>query len=290
MRQLNINKRQLRIGLAGFVLILCIIFIFVALSGTDEKIPDRASTIGVAEDPNVDEDQLIKMFDRADEQIRSGIPGEAVITIKEALSISPDQPVGHLLLGHALFLSGQRPKAMKEYRKALSKDSDLAQDVRLGEHLKKALSISATQTEAAKLLVEFGSDKETEWLASRANSALVKGHERRAAREALVAAKKGDSIDWVTSLTADFNEFKSCKMRKVVIAQMEMSGNPGFLPLLKANLPSKQSQKKKKKKSLIGQIKDSFRKSGRGKDKAASCIEADLKRAIETLTAIKEGS
>ncbi|MCP4599038.1 MAG: protein kinase [Proteobacteria bacterium] len=230
---------------------------------------------------NDDEDKVKEMFERADAQIRVGLPNEAKVTVKEALRLSPKQPIGHLFLGHAEFLTGDRSDAMKSYGRALAIDEDLAEDVRLREHLEEGLKWDASRDQAARILAEFGGDEGIELLTSRANSALPNGEERQAARMALIAVSKKDHIDWIASLTADFNEFKTCKKRKKIIAQMEKTGDPGFLPLLKAHEPRK---KKRKRKNPFRGFRDAFRK-----DKTNQCIAADLKRAIKTLTAIKEG-
>jgi serine/threonine protein kinase len=285
-KKLDAKKRRLAVMLGAASTVLLVVAITASV-GTEDRTFQETASVRVVDDPEIDANRLKAMFDRADEQIRAGLAGEAVITVKEALRLSSEQPIGHLLLGHALFLSGERAEAMKSYRRALSMEKELAGDVRLGEHLKEGLEKSPTRTAAAKLLVEFGGEKGIDWLSSRASSALSDGEERRVARQALIAAKREDAVDWVTSLTADFNEYKSCKMRRKIIAEMEETKNPEFLPLLKASLASLKKETPKKK-GLIGQIKESFRKN-KGGDKTVQCIEADLKRAIQTLTAVKDG-
>jgi serine/threonine-protein kinase len=278
-RELSPRNRRLTLAISAGagVAILAGVVALVATSG--ETFESRAD-IDVVATPELDEKKAEKiegLFAKADTQIRVGLPGEARVTVKKALRISPDQPFGHLLLGHALFLLGNKADAMKSYGRALALDKDLAVDVRLGAHLEEALSSAASRGRAARMLAEFGGDKGADLLAERAGSALSGGEEREAARKALLTAGKGDRIDWRASLTADFNEYQSCKKRKLIIAEMVKTKDPGFLPLLKGHLP----RKSKKKKSV-------FSRSSKTRG-GSSCLARDLKRAIETLSAYSPG-
>ncbi|MCP4674696.1 MAG: protein kinase [Deltaproteobacteria bacterium] len=283
LARLDPFKRRIVLGIFGALALAAVIGIFASFGGDGDTF-EKSASIDVVKAPNLDDSKEAKikeLFDQADSQIRVGLPGEARVTIKEALRLSPKQPIGHLLLGHALFLTGNRGDAMKSYGRALVLDKSLTEDVRLGEHLEEGLKWEASRDKAARILAEFGGKKGIEMLASKANSAASKGDERRAARKALLDVKESDSIDWLTSLTADFNGTKSCKKRKKIVVEMEKTGNPEFLPLLKANLPSK---KKKKKTGLF----DSFKRRTRT-DKTKQCIKTEVKHAIMVLTAIKEG-
>ena len=155
--------------------------------------------------------------------------------MKEALGIKPDLPAAVLLLGHAEFSSGVRDQAMVDYDKALMADRALAADIRLQENLHEGLKWGASRDKAAVLLAAYGGATGVEFLKGLANSALTDGDVRRAARKALVDTNNETQVDWLTSLTADFNELTKCKARKEVIEQMAKTGNTGFLPLLKAH-------------------------------------------------------
>ncbi len=209
------------------------------------------------------------MLDRADLQIRAGNPAEAVITVKEVLVISPDLAPACLLLGHGLFLSGDRKAAMESYEKAIASQADLADDVRLKENLQEALKWKGPRDKAALLIAGHGDEEGVKLLADLCNSALTEGEVRRSARSALVETAHGDAIDWLTTLTADFHEQTKCKARKEVIAQMEETGNPGFLTLLKSYRPITTKKKWGKKKT------------------SNACIGAAVLQAIETLSAVK---
>jgi len=143
-------------------------------------------------------------------------------------------PVAVLLLGHAEFLSGVRDQAMVDYDKALLADSSLAADIRLQENLHEGLKWGVSREKAAVLLAVYGGAAGIDTLKELANSALTDGDVRRAARQALVETNNEAHIDWLTSLTADFNELTKCKARKDVIDQMAKTGNTGFLPLLES--------------------------------------------------------
>jgi len=190
-----------------------------------------------------------EMLDVADRQIREGNPAEAVITAKEVLVISPDLAPARLMLGHALFLSGERPEAMDEYEKALESDEDLASDVRLRENLHEGLQWKTSREKAASLLARHGGPDGVKFLADLCNSALTEGEVRRDARTALLAEKKEGSIDWLSSLTADFHELKRCKQRKEVIAQMAATKDQRFLPLLEEFKPVTTVSRRGKKKT-----------------------------------------
>jgi len=209
------------------------------------------------------------MLDRADLQIRGGNPAEAVITVKEVLVISPDLAPACLLLGHGLFLSGDREAAMESYEKAIASQADLADDVRLKENLREALKWKGPRDKAALLIAGHGDEEGVKLLADLCNSALTEGEVRRSARSALVETAHGDAVDWLTTLTADFHEQTKCKARKEIIAQMEETGNPGFLTLLKSYRPITTKKKWGKKKTTN------------------ACIGAAVLQAIETLSAVK---
>ena len=209
------------------------------------------------------------MLDRADLQIRGGNPAEAVITVKEVLVISPDLAPACLLLGHGLFLSGDREAAMESYEKAIASQADLADDVRLKENLQEALKWKGPRDKAALLIAGHGDEEGVKLLADLCNSALTEGEVRRSARSALVETAHGDAVDWLTTLTADFHEQTKCKARKEIIAQMEETGNPGFLTLLKSYRPITTKKKWGKKKT------------------SNACIGAAVLQAIETLSAVK---
>ena len=214
-------------------------------------------------------DTVKSMLDRADMQIRDGNPAEAVVSVKEVLEISPDLAPANLLLGHGLFLSGDREAAMESYEKAISSQADLADDVRLKENLREALKWKGPRDNAALLIAGHGDEEGVELLADLCNSALTEGDVRRSARSALVETAHGDAVDWLTSLTADFHEQTKCKARKEIIAQMEETGNPGFLTLLKSYRPITSKKRWGKKKT------------------SNACIGEAVLKAIETLSAVK---
>jgi len=159
--------------------------------------------------------------------------------VKEALGIKPDMPAAVLLLGHAEFLSGARDQAMIDYDKALVADRELAGDIRLQENLREAIKWAVSRDKAAVLLAAYGGTAGTDFLKGLANSALTDGEVRRSARQALVDTNNEAHVDWLTSLTADFNELTKCKQRREVIEQMAKTGNTGFLPLLEDYRPVK---------------------------------------------------
>lgn len=215
-------------------------------------------------------DTVKSMLDRADLQIRTGNPAEAVISVKEVLEISPDLAPANMLLGHGLFLSGDREAAMESYEKAISSQADLADDVRLKENLREALKWKGPRDQAALLIAGYGDDEGVKLLADLCNSALTEGEVRRSARSALVETAHGDAVDWLTSLTADFHEQTKCKTRREIIGQMEETGNPGFVPFLKSYRPITTKKKWGKKKT------------------SNACIGDAVLQAIETLSAVKK--
>jgi eukaryotic-like serine/threonine-protein kinase len=245
----------------------------IALSGGDRG--TAPSTYRAVPAKGVDEDGLTVMMQKADGQLRAGLAAEAVITAKEILAASPDQPSALLLLGHAQFAVSERAQAMESYGKALAANPELAADVRLREYLGQGLKWGDTQDKAALLLARYGGEAALGDLAARASSARTPGPERRAARAALVEAGKGSRVDWLASLTADFLERAGCKERKETIAPIENTHDPRFVPLLE------DAQPKARKGGFLHGL---FRKN---RGKPASCISADLARAIETLTAAK---
>lgn len=202
------------------------------------------------------------LITKADEQIRLGIPMEAVNTAREALKQNSDEPMGHLLLGHALFLSNKRLEAMTAYEKALEMNVEMTKDERLLTHLKEALKWDGANEKAATMLSEKFGSTGVDLLKDRANSALSDKGERNVSRKALIAVGKEDEIDWVATLTADFNDFKACAKRRQIIHQMEETKDPRFLSLLEAQRPAK----------------------GRWM-KAYKCIEPDVEQAIRSLRA-----
>lgn len=207
-----------------------------------------------------------EMLDLADSQIRDGNPAEAVITAKEVLVLSPNLPPAHLVLGHALFLSGERPAAMEEYEKAMRLDGELAADVRLNENLREGLQWKTSREASAVLLARHGGEEGVKFLADLCNSALTDGEVRRDVRAALVTEKKDEAVDWLTSLTADFHELKKCKQRREVIEQMGKTRDVRFLPLLEEFRPVTTAGK-------------------RGKKKVSNpCIGSAVLEAIETIT------
>jgi hypothetical protein len=233
---------RFRLAAAGAaVLLLAVVVIVAAVSGDDGQtlkpvviVPsENVGNIGVKTD------EVKQLLDRAEAQIRGEKAAEAVITVKEALGIKPDMPAAVLLLGHAEFSSGARDQAMVDYDKALMADRALAADIRLQENLREALKWGASRDKAAVLLAAYGGTAGIDVLKGLANSALTEGEVRRAARKALVDTRNGAHVDWLTSLTADFNELTKCKARKEVIEQMARTGNTGFLPLLESHRPVK---------------------------------------------------
>ncbi len=209
----------------------------------------------------VEEEQLAELLSKVEEQIKLGIPHEAAITAKKALALNPDEPAVHLLLGHALFLSNKKPEAVSEYEQALKAKPDLIADKRLWTHLEDALKAEASAEKAASILAGPGGEKGITLLRERANSPLADRAERSAARRALIAVERVEAVDWIATLTADFNDFKACKKRRQIIVQMEQTADPRFLPLLEAQKPW---------------------------NKANNCIRTDVERAIKTLKKIAE--
>jgi tetratricopeptide (TPR) repeat protein len=222
----------------------------------------------IVEDPvslEVDQKQVADLLKKAEEQIRLGIPTEAVTTAKLALRQSPDEPVGRLLLGHALFLSGKRTEAMDAYETALEGNPNLIEDERLMTHLEEALKWDGANEKAAAILAERGGAKGIELLKNRANSPLSDRDERSVSRKALISIDKEVEIDWLATLTADFNDFKACAKRRQIIEQMDKTQDPRFLPLLEAQRPAK----------------------GRWMG-AYKCIAVELERAISSLKRVAE--
>ena len=215
------------------------------------------------------------LLEKADAQIVAGDAAEAVVTARKALVIEPDFAPSELLLAHAQFLSGDRLESMELYTKALKTDTTLSQNVRFKENLKEALKWKNIRAKAAFLLAKYGNDDSIEFLAGLANSALTEGDVRRTVRSALVESGHEDTINWLDSLTADWHEQKRCKQRKEIIAAMEKTGDPRFLPLLEKFRPvtttvkvgKKKKRKKRKKKKIT----------------TNSCIGADVLHAIATL-------
>ncbi|MDJ0764458.1 MAG: protein kinase [Myxococcota bacterium] len=280
--------RRLIKGLTAVIGLALVIGIFAALIQEDNTF-DAPVPVAVVEAPGVDEESIKAIFSKAEAEIKAGLPQKAIATLKPALEQSPEQPIGHLLIGHAAFLAENRTAAMASYSKALSYDPSLVRDVRLGTYLEEGLKWAGSRKQAAQLLVDYGGEKGVAILASRANTAQASGDERNVARQALIAAGKEDTIDWLASLTADFNEYKTCKKQKKIIAQMEQTGDPRFLPLLEENrvLPAQ----KKSRRGLINKLKRVFkrgRRQNKEEEKRLKCISPDVRRAIKTLTAIQK--
>ena len=219
-------------------------------------------------DTEGDEKRGAALIEQVEEQIRLGIPMKAVDTAREALRQNPDEPLGHLLLGHALYLSGKRTDAMTSYEQALKADNAVIKDARLMTHLEEALKWNQANAKAADLLARYGKEEGIELLKGRANSHLSDRDERSVARKALIAIQRAEEIDWVATLTADFNDFKACAKRRQIIEQMVQSRDPRFMPLLKAQRPARGHWKK-----------------------AYKCIEVELEKAIRELNeiALEEG-
>jgi hypothetical protein len=256
-------------GGGGKVAVVLLVLLLIAIGGAvglyyggfigPQTVSDKVRDLG----PKT---RTIKeMIDLAESQIRDGNAAEAVITAKEVLTLSPDLAPARLVLGHALFLSGDRVTAMDEYEKALDGQADLAGDVRLSEHLKEALEWQPVRDKGALLIARFGKEDGADFLAGLSNSALTEGEVRRCARNALMEAGKESKIDWLSSLTADFHELKKCKQRKEIIAQMEETLDKRFLPLLETYRPVTTGKRGRKKTSN-------------------SCIGVDVVRAIEAIT------
>jgi serine/threonine protein kinase len=223
---------------------------------TKEDVSPKAPEKDPPPSLQVEEKPVADLLKEAEEKIRLGIPTEAAATLKKALAIKPDEPAVRLLLGHALFLSGKREEAMPEYEQALGARPELTVDKRLWTHLEDALKFPATAEKSAALLAKFGGDRGIGLLRERAASPLAERDERSAARRALIAVERVDDVDWLATLTADFNDFKACKKRSAIVIQMEKTGDPRFLPLLEAQRPW---------------------------TKINSCIKIDVERAIDTL-------
>ncbi|MCK9462280.1 MAG: serine/threonine protein kinase [Proteobacteria bacterium] len=226
-----------RFAIIGGIALIIAGIVVAATVGDDEADALRPTVIVPSEnvgDIGDKTDQVKRLLDRAEAQVRGDNAAEAVITVKEALGIKPDMPAAVLLLGHAEFLSGARDQAMIDYDKALLADRTLAADIRLQENLHEGLKWGVSREKAAVLLAVYGGAAGIDTLKELANSALTDGDVRRAARQALVDTNNEAHVDWLTSLTADFNELTKCKARKDVIDQMAKTGNTGFLPLLES--------------------------------------------------------
>jgi tRNA A-37 threonylcarbamoyl transferase component Bud32 len=231
---------RLAIG-AAIALIVVGIVVAVSVGGEDDQILKPVVIVPSEKVGDIGKktDEVVELLNRAEAQIRGDKAAEAVITVKEALGLKPDLPPALLLLGHAEFSSGARDQAMNDYEKALVADRSLAADIRLQENLREGVKWGAAREKAAWLLGAYGGAGGIDFLKGLANTALSEGDFRRAARKALVDTKNEAQIDWLTSLTADFNELAKCKQRKEVIAQMAATGNTGFLPLLEQYRPVK---------------------------------------------------
>lgn len=270
----------------SFSALFCFVFlivILVSIFGKDDTFEEEVK-VEVVTAPGLDEQKIQKLLERAEAELKSGLHAEAITTLRRTLKLSPDQPIGHLLMGHARFLAEDRDTAMNSYERALGIDDTLSQDARLGSHLEEGLNWKASREKAAQLLAKYGGEKGIDVLAKKANSQISSGEQREVARKVLITAEKTDKIDWLASLSADFNDFKTCKKRKKIISQMEQTGNPNFLPLLEAQRTSE----KKKGRGFLGKLRRSSRNSE--SDKLKKCLVDDVGRAIKTLTEIRDGT
>jgi tetratricopeptide (TPR) repeat protein len=241
-RRLSRLPGRWRLVIASACALLVVgIIVATAVGGDDEEKPEPVVVVQPERTSEKHEiiDESAELLDRAAAQIRIGRGAEAVITVKEALVLKPGHPPALLLLGHAELSSGERDQAMKDYEKALAADAALAADVRLQENLREGLKWAVQREKAAWLLAAYGGRAEIEFLTGLASSALIEGDVRRAVRSALAETNHGAGIDWLASLTADFNELTSCKQRREVIEQMAKTGDAGFLPLLAKHRPIK---------------------------------------------------
>jgi tetratricopeptide (TPR) repeat protein len=204
----------------------------------------------------VEQKPVAELLAEAEVQLRLGIPTEAVNLAKKALVLAPEEPATRLLLGHALLLSGKRAEAMDEYQQALAAKPDYIRDDRLWTYLEDALKSEVTAEKAATMLARFGGEKGISLLRDRANSPLADRTERSTARSALIAVERVEAVDWLATLSADFNDFKACKKRRQIIIQMEETKDPRFISLLEAQRPW---------------------------NKANACIKNDAERAITEL-------
>ncbi len=173
----------------------------------------------------------------AQKQLDDNQAAEAVATLREVLQNNPASSEAHLLMGHARFITGERAEAMNSYELALTADPAKATESRLSEHLRTALDWEESRSKAALLLARFGGDEGIKRLVEMCNSALFPPEKRKAAREALKESGHEDLIDWLVSLTADFNQLTRCKERREIVAEMAAKGDPGFLPLLEEFKP-----------------------------------------------------
>jgi len=178
-----------------------------------------------------------RALDLARRQIEDNQAAEAVATVRKVLQNNPASAEAHLLMGHARFITGERAEAMDSYELALTADPAKANESRLSEHLRTALDWEVSRPKAALLLARFGGDEGIKQLVEMCNSALFPPEKRQAARAALKESGHGDRIDWLLSLTADFNQQTRCKERREIVAEMAANGNPGFLPLLEEFRP-----------------------------------------------------
>lgn len=243
---------------------------FIWLPGGDlgRQSPEELLEVSEAP-PGVDENTIKELLEKADQELRSGLLNPAAETIAQVLKLSPDQPAALLLSGHAHFSKSQYSKALELYEKALDAKKTFYQDPRLLEYLAAIFEKTADQgqrAQAAAVLAKKMDRPGVDFLENQANSMTSGLDQREAARVALIDAGKDDSIDWLTSLTADFNDAKGCKKKKEIIGKMAETKNRGFLPLLLENRPKETGR-------------GPFRRF-RGENK---CIGSAVKKAIEAL-------
>lgn len=288
------TRRALVAGALLFIVALLGLLWNFALRENGDAVAVDASLSG-ADEPRANEETVASLLERANAELTNQLAKKASATARQALRLDPDQPTAHLLLGHSLFLRGDHLGATKSYASALLLDRSLVDDRLLLTHLEEALKHPKSRENAASILAEFSGKKGIEILASRANSSLSSGDERAVARQALIVTNHEEAIDWVASLSADFHEQTSCGKRREIVAQIEETGDPKFLPLLESELRKPTTSRTrshetnttrnpfKKLREAFNQDKDT------NKDKKPCPIENDIRRAYRTLSKSEKG-
>jgi serine/threonine protein kinase len=225
------------LGAVGLALGLMLTFALFGPEAEPSGEQAQPGTLVVVDAQGADEKRLKALLQFADTQLRSGLAQEAAITAQEILDKSPSQWSALLLLGHARFALGERALALEAYSRAISALPSLAADIRLGEYLDEALSDDCCREQAVKLLVDVGGKKGLERVIDKASSPLAPSSTRKACRDALIAAGMEDQIDWLTSLSSDLEQAKTCAERKEIIAAIAERNDPRFLPLLQSKIP-----------------------------------------------------
>lgn len=276
-----ITPQKKRLLLAGaLALFLAFIFLAIAIWKTRDARRFQAVDAAHAVDlSDVSDERLARILEATQSYLQAGDGKKASSSARKALRLHPEQALPHLLLGHALYLRGDRLGATKSYARALELDRSLASNRHLREHLKEALAHGKPRQNAASILAEFWGVEGIEILTSLANSDTASVEERAVARQALIDTHNEDSIDWVSSLSADFRQYDSCGKKREVLAQMVETGNPGFLPFLKDEI------KRHEHVQSGSPSDDSNPGAGRSReDKQPRCaIEDDLRRAYRGL-------